>query len=639
MPPMVPKIDANFDSERMRQYTNNGPRIHKVTSTLNLKVNDLEIVRGTLERNSKKAWNGYYLLSKIVLDATVMGKMNKKVEFEFTRSTSTHEHHVIFKATGINKYTNGYVDLKWTVVPTGYSGNMELNVKDFKLIDLSKVRNFNDLGGFMYRVSLVSPMDLPPLSIKAKYEHNPAKPSLDYDIQVQVDGKLKFSNTVSMGKHRIVLDATVLGKMKKIVEFEFTRSTSTHEHHAIFKATGTNKYTNGYVDLKWTVVPSGHSGNMELHVKDFKFIDLMKIKDKVRTFKDFGRLVSGDSNLVSPMDLPPLSIKAKYEHNPAKPSLDYDMEVQVDGKLKFSNKVSMGKHRDAHTDAYFNGKLFSSYALVLKFPLKYLGLYNEVSDLNAEFESSLNSTDLACKFMSKAKLDQQEKTVYKSDTLIKWSPQTFKADFNMETGMFGQEGPFYKAEIDMGIRPGSHMDAYFNGKIFDRYALDFVPLIYLGFLPRITDLNTEFESSLKNTDYYKGEYDVACKIMSTAKLNQQVKTLYKEDTLIKWSPQILEADVKMETNMFGDLAIKFSGKRTGDVALYLYPFLPQMWLKAKRPHFYYNRPSDMKSKILLILTENHMFLKPTLRSRIPLILNILGNWMEPKVPGGSHSRR
>jgi hypothetical protein len=203
--------------------------------------------------------------------------------------------------------------------------------------------------------------------------------------------------------------------------------------------------------------------------------------------------------------------------------------------------------------------------------------------------------------MSKAKLDQQEKTVYKSDTLIKWSPQTFKADFNMETGMFGQEGPFYKAEIDMGIRPGSHMDAYFNGKIFDRYALDFVPLVYLGFVPRITDLNTEFESSLKNTDYYKGEYDVACKIMSTAKLNQQVKTLYKEDTLIKWSPQILEADVKMETNMFGDLAVKFSGKRTGDVALYLYPFLPQMWLKAKRPHFYYNRPSDMKSKYTLDL--------------------------------------
>merc|ERR1712020_383360 len=163
----------------------------------------------------------------------------------------------------------------------------------------------------------------------------------------------------------------VMGKMKKKAVFEFSR-TEAGDHRVIFKATGTNKYTNGDFDLKWTVVPTGHSGNMELHIKDFKFIDLMKIKDKVRTVKDFGsfyRLVSGGR----PMDLPPLSIKAKYEHNPAKPSLDYDIEVQVDGKLKFSNKVSMGKHRDAHTDAYFNGKLFSSYALVFKIPLKYLG--------------------------------------------------------------------------------------------------------------------------------------------------------------------------------------------------------------------------------------------------------------------------
>jgi hypothetical protein len=86
MPPMVPKIDALFVSERGRHVIkeNANMRTHKFTSTVNLKVNDLEIISGTLERNDEKTWNGYYLLSKIVLDATVMGKMKKKVEFEFT---------------------------------------------------------------------------------------------------------------------------------------------------------------------------------------------------------------------------------------------------------------------------------------------------------------------------------------------------------------------------------------------------------------------------------------------------------------------------------------------------------------------------------------------------------------------------
>ena len=94
---------------------------------------------------------------------------------------------------------------------------------------------------------------------------------------------VKDSSSGVMNFHNIWVEPTFFGKTKQKLEFKFVKDQyEDFEHQVLLQATGTNKFTNGKIDLKWT--SKAYEGKAELLIDGFTVPDYDTVKGKIGFF-------------------------------------------------------------------------------------------------------------------------------------------------------------------------------------------------------------------------------------------------------------------------------------------------------------------------------------------------------------------